>query len=60
MSLWLANLAAVKNQPFRATSVHVTLTPPIITKTSRSNYAHIILLRVIPAKINSSNFCVSY
>ena len=34
MFLWLANLAAVRNQPFRPTSVHVTLTPPIVTKTS--------------------------
>ena len=41
VSLWLANMAAVRVGPFRAISVHVSLTPPTITKTSRSNYAHI-------------------
>jgi len=41
VSLWLANAAAVRDEPFRAISAEVSLTPPTITKTSRSNYAHI-------------------
>ena len=52
VSQWLANLAAVRNEPFRAISVHVNLTPPTITKTSRSNYAHII-----KAKYFYQRFC---
>ena len=51
-SHWLANLAAVRNEPFRAISVHVNLTPPTITKTCRSNYAHII-----KAKYFYQRFC---
>ena len=51
-SQWLANLAAVRNEPFRAISVHVNLTPPTFTKTSRSNYAHII-----KAKYFYQRFC---
>ena len=39
---WLANVAAVRDEPFRAIFVSVSLTPPTITtKTSRSNYTHI-------------------
>ena len=30
VSVWLASLAAVRNEPFRAIPVDVTLTPPTI------------------------------
>ena len=42
MSLWLANVAAVTDKLLRAISIHISLTPPTITKTSRSIYTHII------------------
>ena len=45
-------MAAVRDEPFRAISVHVSLTPPTITKTSRSNYA-----RIMPAKYFDQRFC---
>ena len=42
MSLWLANVAAVTDKLLRAISIHISLTPSTITKTSRSIYTHII------------------
>ena len=53
-SQWLANLAAVRNEPFRAISVHVNLTPPTITKTSRSNHAHIIKAKYFCQRVLST------
>ena len=42
VSLWLANVAAMTDKLFRAISIHISLNPPTITKTSRSIYTHII------------------
>ena len=53
-SQWLANLATVRNEPFRAISVHVNLTPPTITKTSRSNHAHIIKAKYFCQRVLST------
>ena len=52
MSLWVANVAAVRDEPFRVISAHASLTPPAITKTSRSNYA-----RIMQAKYFDQRFC---
>lgn len=52
MSLWVANVAAVRDEPFRAISAKASLAPPTVTKTSRSNYA-----RIMQAKYFDQRFC---
>ena len=39
MSSWLANMAAVRVEPIRAISVHVSLTPPTVVSSWLVNVA---------------------
>ena len=41
MPLWVVNVAAARDEPFRAILAHNNLTFSNISKTSLSNYAHV-------------------